>query len=110
MKDRNKYMYYKEPITTTKQAKNFLKEFYKEYPIVHPEDDMSNIVNTKDNSRTFTDEQVEDIHTRFDEVYSIIEDPCLYIIEEQEYERQKQVHAKSRGKRRMGYNLQIKQE
>ena len=75
-------MNYKKPITTVKQSKNFLKEFCKQYPAVHPEDDMSTVVNTKDHSRTFTDEQVEDIHARLDEIYSMIDDPCLYIIEE----------------------------
>tara|TARA_B110000902_G_scaffold237062_1_gene283766 strand:+ start:313 stop:549 length:237 start_codon:yes stop_codon:yes gene_type:complete len=73
---------YKEIITTEIEAKNFLKKFYKEYPSVHPEDDMSLIVNTKDHSRTFIDEQVVDIHSRLDEIYSILEDPCAYIVDE----------------------------
>jgi len=72
---------YKKIITTEKESKNFLKKFYEEYPDVHPEDDMSNIVKTKDGSRTFTDEQVIDIHARLDEVYMYLEDPCAYIVD-----------------------------
>ena len=73
---------YNKTIKTEKEAKAFLKDFYEVYPNVHPEDDMSQIVNTKDNSRTFTDEQVIDIHERVDEIYCLLEDPCEYIIDE----------------------------
>ncbi len=73
---------YNKTIKTEKEAKKFLKKFYEVYPNVHPEDEMSQIVNAKDHSRTFTDEQVIEIHERIDEIYSLLSDPCGYIINE----------------------------
>ena len=49
---------------------------------------MSQIVNTKDHSRTFTNKQVINIHERVDEIYCLLEDPCAYIIDELQTEHE----------------------
>ena len=79
---------YNKTIKTEKEAKAFLKEFWTIYPNVHPEDEMSQIVNTKDHSKTFTNKQVINIHERVDEIYCLLEDPCAYIIDELQTEHE----------------------
>ena len=49
--------------------------------MLHPEDDMNNIIENSTGERTFTEEQSEDLHDRYDEVYIYLDDPCEYILE-----------------------------
>ena len=75
-------MNFKKPITNLDQSKEFLTEFHQEYPGVHPEDDMTQVVDLTDKKylRTFTDEQVLDLDHRLSEVYFRMEDPCYWIL------------------------------
>jgi len=68
-------------ITTKDQAIQFLTTMQHLFPLVHPEDSMSQIVN-RHKERTFDDNQIEYLNARFDEVYEVLADPCLTILEE----------------------------
>ena len=73
--------YFKTKITNITESKTFLDKLQSAYPMLHPEEDMTQIINTKSRARTFTDEQASDLHDRYDEVYSFLDDPCEYILE-----------------------------
>jgi len=68
-------------ITTKDQAIQFLTTMQYLYPLFHPEDDPMNIENASGN-RVFNDEQVAYLNARFGEVYEVLPDPCLSILED----------------------------
>ena len=68
-------------ITTKNQAIQFLTTMQYLYPLYHPEDDPKNIENASGN-RVFNDEQCKYLEDRFDEVYEVLPDPCLSILED----------------------------
>ena len=63
-------------ITTKNQAKQFLTTMQQLFPLVHPEDDLTQI------NPPFSDDQVKYLNARFDECYEIFEDPCRVILDE----------------------------
>ena len=73
--------YFKTTITSIQESKTFLDQLQSDYPMLHPECDMNDIYNTKTNENTFTKEQSQDLHNRYDEVYTYLNDPCEYILE-----------------------------
>ena len=68
-------------ITTKDQAIQFLTTMQYLYPLFHPEDDPMNIENASGN-RAFNDEQCKYLNARFGEVYEVLPDPCLSILED----------------------------
>jgi len=63
-------------ITTKNQAIQFLTTMQTLFPLVHPEDDLTQI------NPPFTDDQVKYLDARFDECYEVFEDPCRIILDE----------------------------
>ena len=61
-------------ITTKDQAIQFLTTMQTLFPLVHPEDVLTEI------NPPFTDDQVKYLTARFDECYEIFEDPCDIIL------------------------------
>ena len=72
--------YFKKVITNVEESHLFLDRLQSDYPMLHPEDDMNNIIENSTGERTFTEEQAEDLHNRYDEVYEYLDDPCEYIL------------------------------
>tara|TARA_R110002126_G_scaffold269402_1_gene413128 strand:+ start:50 stop:292 length:243 start_codon:yes stop_codon:yes gene_type:complete len=68
-------------ITTKDQAIQFLTTMQYLYPLFHPEDNPSDIVDDEDN-RVFNDDQCKYLDDRFDEVYKVLHDPCGIIVHE----------------------------
>ena len=66
-------------ITTKDQAIQFLTTMQYLYPLFHPEDHPSDIVDDEDN-RVFNDAQCKYLDDRFDEVYKVLHDPCGTIV------------------------------
>ena len=73
--------YFKKVITNVEESHLFLDQLQRDYPMLHTEDDMNNIIENSTGERTFTEEQSEDLHDRYDEVYIYLDDPCEYILE-----------------------------
>ncbi len=67
-------------ITTKNQAQQFLTTFHFLHPLVHPEDDFTKVIDST-NTPAFNKNQVKFLNARFDEVYKLLDDPCLYILE-----------------------------
>ena len=68
-------------ITTKDQAIQFLTTMQYLYPLFHPEDDPTNIVDQNGNT-VFNDEQCKYLNDRFNEVYEVLHDPCGIIVHE----------------------------
>jgi len=66
-------------ITTKNQAIQFLTTMQQLHPMLHPEDDPANFEYAS-GDRVFTDQQVEYITDCFEQVYSILDDPCDIIL------------------------------
>ena len=63
-------------ITTKNQAIQFLTTMQHLFPLVHPEDDLTQI------NPPFSDDQVDYLNARFNECYEILPDPCDTILTE----------------------------
>jgi len=63
-------------ITTKNQAIQFLTTMQQLFPLVHPEDDLTQI------NPPFSDDQVKYLNARFNECYEILPDPCSTILNE----------------------------
>ena len=63
-------------ITTKNQAIQFLTTMQHLHPNVHPEDDLNQI------NPPFSDDQVKFLDDRFDECYTLLDDPCGIILDE----------------------------
>lgn len=72
---------FKTVITTPEQAKQFLTTMQFLYPLMHPSDKPSDIVNDQ-GKQVFSPEQCEYLDWRFTECYDILPDPCDYILKQ----------------------------
>ncbi len=63
-------------ITTKNQAIQFLTTMQQLHPHVHPEDDLTQM------NPPFSDDQVKYLDDRFDECYTLLDDPCDTILNE----------------------------
>lgn len=68
------------PITSLESAKGFLMMLEADGKLFHPEDDPETVVSTR--GQVFTAEEVPHVRLRIDEVYSFMEDPCQFILDE----------------------------
>jgi hypothetical protein len=63
-------------LTTKNQAIQFLTTMQHLHPLVHPEDDLTQM------NPAFSDDQVKYLTERFDECYKLLDDPCGIILGE----------------------------
>ena len=80
--------YFLDPIKSEADAEGFFFCLYQDGLLFHPEDDPSIVVN-QSGSLLFTDAEVLIIRERIDEVYSVMDDPCEFILSMTESEFQR---------------------
>lgn len=71
--------YFLDPIKSFADAEGFFFCLYQDGLLFHPEDDPSIVVN-QSGALLFTDAEVVVIRERIEEVYSVMDDPCDFIL------------------------------
>lgn len=71
---------YTQSIQKEQDAEGFLFSLYQQGLAFHPEDSAETIINTKTGKRTFTDREAASINERMSEVFSVMDDPCDYLL------------------------------
>ena len=70
--------YFLTPITKTQDAEGFFFCLYQDNLLFHPEDDPASVFNNAE--RVFTDQESEILRVRIEEIYSVMDDPCDFIL------------------------------
>lgn len=70
--------YFLDPITKEAEAEGFFFCLYQDNLLFHPEDDPASVFNNAE--RVFTDEEAEILRVRIEEIYSVMDDPCDFIL------------------------------
>jgi hypothetical protein len=71
--------YFLDPIKSEADAEGFFFCLHQDGLLFHPEDDPSIVVN-QSGAFIFTDAEVLLIRERIEEVYSVMDDPCEFIL------------------------------
>lgn len=72
--------YFLDPIKSEADAEGFFFCLYQDGLLFHPEDDPATIVKGQSGALLFTDAEVLIIRQRIDEIYSVMDDPCEFIL------------------------------
>lgn len=72
--------YFLDPIKSEADAEGFFFCLHQDGLLFHPEDDPSTVINGQSGAMLFSDSEVPLIRERIEEVYSVMDDPCDFIL------------------------------
>ena len=72
--------YFLTPINRESDAESFFFCLYQDGLLFHPEDNPSEVINSRSGHLLFTDQEAVALRERIEEAYSVMDDPCEFIL------------------------------